>query len=81
MNSIKHEHSCEILYLRIYERRYLDKLAVMMQPNVFGGFFSDTSQSMCTKYWLTACSSLFKLAQEKVWLGDRTVTLNKVKDH
>ena len=33
---------------------------------------------MCTKYWLTACSSLFKLAQEKVWLGDRTVTLNKV---
>ena len=26
---------------------------------------------MCTKYWLTAC--LFKLAQEKVWLGEMTV--------
>ena len=34
------------------------------------GLLSVTSESMCTKYWLTACS---KLAQEKVWLGELTV--------
>ena len=31
------------------------------------GLLSVTSESMCTKYWL------FKLAQEKVWLGELTV--------
>ena len=29
-----------------------------------------TSESMCTKYWLTACSSL---PRKKVWLGELTV--------
>ena len=31
---------------------------------------SVTSESMCTKYWVTG---LLKLAQEKVWLGEMTV--------
>ena len=31
---------------------------------------SVTSESMCTKYWLTACSSL---PRKKVWLGELTV--------
>ena len=30
---------------------------------------SGTSKSMCTKYWLTACSSL---PRKKVWLGELT---------
>ena len=33
------------------------------------GLLSVTSESMCTKYWLTACSSL----PRKVWLGELTV--------
>ena len=35
------------------------------------GELSVTSESMCTNYWLTACSSL--PCQEKVWLGVLTV--------
>ena len=31
---------------------------------------SVTSESMCTKYWLTACSSL---PRKKVWLGELTI--------
>ena len=34
------------------------------------GLLLTTSESMCTKYWLTACSSLPK---EKVWLGELTM--------
>ena len=34
------------------------------------GLLSVTSESMCTKYWF---KRLFKLAQEKVWLGELTV--------
>ena len=34
------------------------------------GLLSVTSKSMCTKYWLTACSSL---PRKKVWLGELTV--------
>ena len=34
------------------------------------GLLSVTSESMCTKYWLTACSSL---PRKKVWLGELTV--------
>ena len=34
------------------------------------GLLSVTSESMCTKYWLTACSSL---SRKKVWLGELTV--------
>ena len=32
------------------------------------GLLSVTRESMCTKYWFTACSSL-----KKVWLGELTV--------
>ena len=35
------------------------------------GLLSVTSESMCTKYWLTACSSL---PRKKVWLGELAVT-------
>ena len=34
------------------------------------GLLSVTSESMCTNYWLTACSSL---PRKKVWLGELTV--------
>ena len=34
------------------------------------GLLSVTSKSMCTKHWLTACSSL---PRKKVWLGELTV--------
>ena len=34
------------------------------------GLLSVTSKSMCTKNWLTACSSL---PRKKVWLGEQTV--------
>ena len=33
------------------------------------GLLSITSESMCTKYWLTTCSSL---PRKKVWLGELT---------
>ena len=33
------------------------------------GLLSVKTKSMCTKYWLTDC---FKLAQEKMWLGELT---------
>ena len=35
------------------------------------GLLSVTGQSMCTKYWLTALSSL---PRKKVWLGELTVS-------
>ena len=34
------------------------------------GLLSVTSESMCMKYWLTACSSL---PRKKVWLGEPSV--------
>ena len=34
------------------------------------GLLSVTSESMCTKYWLTA---LLSLPMEQVWLGELTV--------
>ena len=36
------------------------------------GLLSGTSESMCVKYWLTACSSL---PRKKVWLGELTIRL------
>ena len=35
------------------------------------GLLSPTSESMCMKYWLAACSRL-PTGQEKVWIGELT---------
>ena len=39
---------------------------ILLLPQIQEELVSVTSESMCTKYWLTA---LIKPAQEKVWLG------------
>ena len=42
---------------------------VILLPLIQEGLLSVTSESMCTKYWLTV-----KHAQEKVWLGELTIS-------
>ena len=43
---------------------------ILRLPLIQERTLSVTSESMCTKYWLTAY--ILKLAQEKVWFGELT---------
>ena len=45
---------------------------ILLLPLIQEGLLSVTSENMCKKYWLTAL--IVKLAQEKVWLGELTVS-------
>ena len=49
---------------------FLCKVIVLL-PLIQDGLLSVTSESMCMKYWFYR---LVKLAQEKVWLGELTVS-------
>ena len=42
-------------------------------PLIQEGLVLVTSESMCTKYWY---KRLFKLVQEKGWLGDMTIAVD-----
>ena len=44
---------------------------ILLLPVIQEGLLSVTSESMCTKYWLNALSSLQR--KKKVWLGELTV--------
>ena len=65
------------VFFEIYHE--IISLVIFFHQLIQEGLLSVTSKSMCTKYWLTA--SKVKLVQEKVWLGELTVAVDRDVKH